>query len=234
MGTRQTAEEIKKEHLQVLGPTLGPLFHELYNEVVWLHAKWLEYQKLYTHSAKRIDLLNNTAPFFFKVIQIVLWENVILHIARLTDPPQSPGKKELKKNLTLLRLPLVIREQTLQEEIKSLVDEATSKCRFTRDWRNRRYAHRDLDLALNRGVLALPKMNIQKVESVLEAFRAVLNRVKDHYFQSRVMFENYKALDDAEALLYHLRVATDAESRREKRLREGKSLPEDLEPPTEI
>jgi len=234
MGTRQSAEEIKKEHLQVLGPTLGPLFHELYNEVVWINAKWLEYRKLYTHSAKRVDLLNNTAPFFFRIVQIVLWENVILHIARLTDPPQSPGKKKLKKNLTLLRLPLAIRKQTLQQEVKTLVDEAVSKSRFARDWRNRLYAHRDLDLALNRSVRSLPKANVQKVETVLEAFRAVLNRVIDHYFQSKVMFEHYKALDDAEALLYYLQVATYAVSRREKCLREGKPPPEDLESPPEI
>ena len=44
-----------------LGATLGPLYHALNKEVTWLHAKWLEYRKLYAESEERVDLLNGTA-----------------------------------------------------------------------------------------------------------------------------------------------------------------------------
>lgn len=100
MAENKTAEQVRNEHLQVLGPTLGPLYHALYNEVTWLHAKWKQYRLLFAESQERVDLLNDVAGFFFLLIQDVLWEDIILHIARLTDPPQSVGKD----NLTLLRL----------------------------------------------------------------------------------------------------------------------------------
>ena len=104
MGRQRSSEEVHEEHLRVLGPDLGSLYHVLYNEVTWLHAKWLEYRKLYGHSPERIDLLNQTAAFFFRVVQDVLWEDILLHLARLTGPRKSAGKA----NLTLLMLPDII------------------------------------------------------------------------------------------------------------------------------
>ena len=85
---------------------MGPLYHALESELTWFHAKWLEYRKLYAHSEKRIDFLNESAAFFFRIVQDTLLENILLHITRLTDPPRQ-GPFE---NLTLLQLPAAVND----------------------------------------------------------------------------------------------------------------------------
>ena len=111
----------------MLGPVLGPLFHALYDEVTWLHAKWKQYRILFAESPERIELLNGIAGFFFRVIQDVLWEDVVLHIARLTDPSRSFGKD----NLTLLRLAGTVQEPALSLEVANLVETGDVRSKTT-------------------------------------------------------------------------------------------------------
>lgn len=131
-----------------MGPSLGPFYHALYNDVVWLHAKWQQYRKLFADSPEGVELLNSVAGFFFVVIDRVLWDDVLLHLARLVDPATSLGKAE-KANVTLQALPAAIRDAPLALEVYSRVEEVKLRCAFAIDWRNRRIAHRDLALALN-------------------------------------------------------------------------------------
>lgn len=229
MGRSRSAEEIGQEQLQVLGSTLGPLYHALYKDVVWLHAKWLEYRKLYARSQKRIELLNDTAGFFFRVVQDALWENVLLHIARLTDPP-GQGKYT---NLTLLRLPEAVPDQCLADELRHLVENALCRSQFARQLRNKRLAHHDLSLAIDVKAEPLPGVSRQVVEEALDSFRRILNRLHVSYLGGEVGFEHFLTVRDAEALVHSLAVAARTEERRRDRFERGIPLPEDLEPPPE-
>ena len=148
MAEYKTAEQVRDEHLRVLGPTLGPLYYALDYEVTCLHAKWNQYRVLFAESPERVELLNRVAGFFFFVIEDVLWKDVVLHIARLTDWPQSGRKNE---NLTLLRLSAAVRPRApeLSREIKNLVKQAKTDAKSAREWRNRHLAHSDLKLAVD-------------------------------------------------------------------------------------
>ena len=95
-----TAKEVEQKDLKDFGPCLGPLFHALYNQVVRIHAKWIQFRKTYAKSEQQTQLLKDTAPFFFRVVRDVLIDDTLLHLARLTDPTKT-GKSG---NLTLLRL----------------------------------------------------------------------------------------------------------------------------------
>src|SRR2546430_16292006 len=66
----------------------------LWNEVAWLHAKWHEYKELYGEKPPRLELLNRASGFFFRIVQDTLWENTLLHLARLTDPSRSAGDRK--------------------------------------------------------------------------------------------------------------------------------------------
>src|SRR3989304_10132230 len=101
MARNLTPDDVRKEHLASMGPRLGPVCNELLNEVAWLHAKWHEYKELYGEKPTRVELLNRAAGFFFRIVQDTLWEDTLLHVARLTDPPGS-GRRQ---NLTVFRLP---------------------------------------------------------------------------------------------------------------------------------
>ena len=91
----RTADEAKLEYITRMGEPLGKLFSALWQEAAWLQSKWIEYVELFGTKRSRIELLNKAAPAFFKVVQDSLWEDTIIHIARLTDPPKSAGKDNL-------------------------------------------------------------------------------------------------------------------------------------------
>jgi hypothetical protein len=220
----RSAEEVEQEHLNVLGPRLGPLYHALENEVTWLHAKWNQFRHLYA-SEENVELLNEAAGFFFAVLQDVLWHDTLLHLARLTDPSRSHGSKD---NLSLRRLPEVIEDPTLSARVETLVADAVTSCEFARDWRNRHLAHRDLTLALNSGAVPLPGISRADIERSLAAFRAVLNEIKRHYWNETVVFEDFRAIGDAGCLTRRLARSVKAERNQRERWSRGIILPEDL------
>ena len=71
------------EYEMVLCPELGQLFYILYDEVCLLCAKWSQYQALFDQSAERVAVLNSVARSLFYIVQDVLFEHVVLQIARL-------------------------------------------------------------------------------------------------------------------------------------------------------
>ena len=95
METQKTAEEDKQDPTDKMGERLGSVFQELNTEVADLYIKWGEYVDLYGTKPSRVELLNETAPYFFKLVQDTLWEDTLLHISRLTDPPQYKDRKRL-------------------------------------------------------------------------------------------------------------------------------------------
>ena len=88
---------------------------------------------------------------------------MLLHLARLTDPPKQ-GKFE---NLTLLRLPGAVEDVQLRLKVCNLVEQVKSKTEFARTWRNRHIAHTDLPLALNAESEQLPGVSRSNVDNAL-------------------------------------------------------------------
>lgn len=219
------------QRLVVLGEALGPIYTALVDEVIWIHAKWLEFRKLLAKSPERIDLLNESAGFFLCVVQDVLWDDVLLHLTRLTDPPKSAGKE----NLTIRWLPTLIDDRQLACEVGRLVDVAVERCAFARDRRNRSLAHSDLRLALQSPqAQELAPASRETTGNALAAIAAVLNRIEGRYFDSEVAFGHFVAWLDADQLVYHLGVASHYEEGSRRRLQTGHPLPEDLESPPQI
>ena len=169
--------EVRLERINVLGPELGPVFHELDRELLWVQVKWEEYKALFATSPESVDVLNTLAPFFWWNIQTVMWEDVLLHICRLTDPP--------KRRLTVKQLPnLCPDDERVREELEKRIADAVHATRFARDWRNRRIAHRDLETALgqrkgNQGrAKPLAPATRLDVEQALRSTNAVLNVIR--------------------------------------------------------
>ena len=225
MNRYSSFQQVEQEHIKAMGTTLGPIYHALHNEVVWLHAKWLEYRKLYGTSEKRVELLNATAAFFFGVVQDVLWKDILLHIARLTDPLKH-GKCE---NLTIRRLPNNVEDDVLAGELRGLIEEGSDRFTFAREWRNKRLAHNDLTHAIDASATTLPAVSRQNVEDALDSLRQIMNCVHSRYLQSDYVFDHFFVSEDAEALLCSLAVSERVEDRRRERLQQGKPLPEDYE-----
>ncbi|MCB2167968.1 MAG: hypothetical protein KQI78_09920 [Deltaproteobacteria bacterium] len=132
MGSYLSAEEIKQNYIQKLGSDFGYLYYELWYEVSILHLRWDEYVELFGTNPSWIELLNDSAPRFFRTVQDALWESTLLHITRLTDPIKSCGKENLSIQCLL---------EFIDADIKPIISEqikdAVTKSKFCRDWRNR-------------------------------------------------------------------------------------------------
>ncbi len=186
-----------------MGETLGIQYTQLWQETAQLNIMWKEFIELFGTKPSSFELLNRSAGAFFRMVQDGIWEAIVLHIARLTEPPQSPGGKD-RQNLTLHNLPALIPDPKLKDEVKLLCDEATANTKFARDWRNRRIAHRDLDLALGGKARPLPPVPIKHVNDALESFSKIMNAIALPYVDSATSFGHSIRLHGAEELLYLL------------------------------
>jgi len=163
------------------------------------------------------------------MLQDELWENALLHLARLTDPAKSPGGKD-RANLTIQALPQLILDAELQTKVNKLVAEAIEQTDFCRDWRNRRIAHRDLKLALEQSTTPLAGGSRLKVKAALEAVASVLNAIGSHYLESETHFDLDVPNGGALSLLYVLDDGLRARDLKRQRLKEGRPLESDLAP----
>lgn len=223
----QTAAESKQTHIDAMGPELGPLYDAMWQQVAWLHTKWIQYVELYGAKELRLTLLNQAAPLFFRVVQDTLWEDVLLHIARLTDRLESMGHP----NLSIRRFPAAIDDDDTKLTVETRIDEAIAASEFCRDWRNRHIAHRDLRLALDRAAKPLKDANRAKVKEAIKAIDAVLNTISYYYLDSTTSFGPNGASGSARSLLYVLDDGIKADHARRERMKNGTSTPEDFENP---
>ena len=229
MSNVESAEQVKQRRIQVMGQELGEIFHTLSNELTWLHFRWAEYVALYGKSAKRVELMNRAAPFFFAILQDVAWHDVLLSIARFVDPAESMGKKD-KANLSIRALSPLTADATLRAKVEDLVQKARVAAEFAVDWRMRRLAHRDLAVALNRHPQPLKSANRLKVKEALESLAAVLNEMNRHYFDSTTWFDISEGEPGgAITLLERLRDGVKAHEARLQRMRDSTFTDDDLE-----
>ena len=101
-----TPEQVRDKFIEGMEPDLGELYFDLYTELGLLHIKWRQFLDLYGKDPARVDLLNQIAPEFFGRLQTTLYEDVILHMARMTDPKETGRQRQL--NLTLRRIAIVL------------------------------------------------------------------------------------------------------------------------------
>jgi hypothetical protein len=126
--------------------------HEtLWLECAQLHWELGAFEYLYAKDQSLLDILSETAPGFFKLLQPVLWDAMVLSICRMLDPDET-GKF---KNLSLRRLLKEEQSRAVDsmspERLKCAelaVEEAESKQKFARSWRDKRLSHNDLDQIL--------------------------------------------------------------------------------------
>jgi hypothetical protein len=225
MSAYRSEKEVKQHHIEKMGNDLGSLYHALWREFGWLSMKWDEYVELYGTKPSRIELLNRASGHFFRIVQDTLWEDTLMHISRITDPPKSMSKE----NLTIMKLPELIGDKGVKEQVSKLIDIAVEKAEFCRDWRNRHIAHIDFDLAMKSSAKPLQSANLAKVKEVLHCISDVLNAVSEHYMDSTTVFSIKGELCGAGSLLYFLSEGLRAEEERIDRLNAGIPSDEDFQ-----
>jgi hypothetical protein len=213
----RTAAEAKLEYVERMGADLGCIYHALWQHIARVHQKWGEYVELFGQKPSRVELLNRAAPSFFRIVQDALFDDVLLSIARLTDPPKSVGRG----NLTLLQLPRHIADAELRDRVSVSLEEAKQRSDFCRDWRNRRIAHADLALSLESAAEPLKVASRQKVADALKTIEATMNAVSAHYLESTTFFESSSASGGSLSVLYLLDDGLRARESRRDAIKQG-------------
>ena len=183
MAISRTPEEMLQNYTAAMGPKLGPAFHRLYNDNAWLHMKWNEFLKLFVKSPAQMRDLNTAAPGFFHQVQELWWDDMLLHIFRMTDT-----RKDVLSVHTLLReAPL-----PLKPIIESHVAVIMPATEFARHARHNSIAHRNLNVAL--GVTLLALVSRDDIRSALKAIDDLLHAVEHHFLKTHPT--NYDFLDN--------------------------------------
>jgi len=226
MGDHQSSDDVRASYVAAMGEPLGAVYHALWHQVALLHLRWNSYRGLFAASPQTIALLNSAAPAFFFDTERIMWEDVLLHLCRLTDPPQVGRQK--RETLTLKRLPPLVEDLAIRAEVQRFVDAADQRTQFARDWRNRRLAHTELPPLFGEIQRPLAIASREHVENALAAFRDVMNLVSRSYGQGIVGYEHsIGPLGGVENLLARLR---DGVESRRQRFRDA-GVPDFLLPP---
>ncbi len=198
-----------------MGSDLGPLCCELRDDFDWLRRKWSNFQELFGKGQERIDLLNMVASNFFYFLHRLFFEDAMLHLCRLTDPPRMRDRE----TLTVMALTDTVPDPALKASVEAKTKEVREDCEFARKWRNRRLAHTDLGTLREGHALALPSVDSAKIETALKSIDDLLTLVEDHYGLPHILL----ASDPwgAKPLIHHLERAKGAIDDEQQRWREA-------------
>lgn len=166
-----TAEQVLARCVRDMGAQLGPVYHALWNEAVWLHVKWDQYLLLYGHSRERVDLLNQAGSHIFWVVQEAMHDDILVHVARLVD--------RRRDTLSLHRLPRLV-PNGLCAEVTALIEAAACASQSAKAARDQRIAHTNFERALQRANFD-PSPSSAELKAALHAIRTVLDRLEMHY-----------------------------------------------------
>jgi hypothetical protein len=211
--THQTAEQVRAAKLAVMPRELAEVHHALWNEVAWLHGKWNDFRTLFGD----VDLLNETAPAFFGHLQTIMWEDVLLHICRLTDASQT---RQRHRRLTLEQLSRLVKgDSGLRRQVKSLMKAVRRNCKFAREWRNRLLAHKELPLFDGTGARPPLSASMRDVEVAERSIRNLMNCIDEYYGFGPTAYEHYIApLGGVQDMMFYLKQGLEAERRNREAL----------------
>ena len=205
--------------------SLADLHAKLEVELVWIYAKWRQFESVFAAPSPDIEVLNATAPDFFVQARDALIDDVLLSLCRVTDPARDRRGFENFSLGQLAEHPDVQALSGLAQEVAQLIAEADTRVNFARQRRNKRLAHSDLPTVLRAEDNPLLPYKRSDVNAALAAISAVVSRIQLHLTGCDGYYDDAVGFGDGHRLFQYLRAGMAAE--RERRLREG--IPEPLE-----
>ena len=197
-----------------------------------IRLKWRIYRALFATNKERVELLNTVSGTTALVIQDALYHEVILHLCRLADPPET-GKNT---NNTVSRLCRLVAPSEASDHLNALVNRLKIECEPLRNQRNWFIAHADRDAIFDKqsfgGVSRL------QIEASIDQLSALVTYVamaaQDTQFLSAPL--NSTAMDEVNLLrtLYYGRIKIDEIQKEAISLSSAPADPRSLPPEAEL
>jgi hypothetical protein len=184
MKEQSSSSEVLENHIKILGIEFGKIYNACWNDVGWLHLKWQQYKELYMVSQEQIDILSRVAGSFFKVVQDVLLDDILLHICRLIEFEKKGGKSRL----SLRRFIRFTRNTDIHDKLKSEIDALTKLVTPAVDRRNRLIAHKSFDLVIDENLHPLSEITYKDIAQMISSIDRMINIIEDKMFDSSTDF----------------------------------------------
>jgi len=184
--------------------------------------RWEEYLELFVKEPRSFEIMNETAPGFFRSVQDLYWESILLGLCRFADKRTVSGRRTLSLD-TLLSFS----NAQAVPRIAELVDCARQMTKFAQDWRNRHIAHADLQHALDKDVTPLAPASRIHVRGALAAIVDVLSSVEMYFTGAGLGFLGTDIGFGGQYLLNQLRAASRLQKEHWNRIKSGNMREED-------
>jgi len=151
---------------------LQELFLGFRDQCIWLRCCYNTYLALYESGDCTKKVLQASAPEFFRDLNDILIEYVLLQICKITDPAESAGRK----NLTFEGVNTVLGEDDLMtNEIAEFSCGLSHYRELVKDSRNKLISHLDRETVLNG--LTIGEHPEEEVKAFFECLQGYVNAV---------------------------------------------------------
>ena len=171
--------------------------------------------------------MDNTADVFFKTLWKILFDDIVLQLAKLTDVVSTKGKRGSKDNMTIRRLPGLV-DNEIKAEVGKIVNEIIKKAENAKTWRDKLLAHYDFNLLREPNKHSMPKISYSDMDEAMKALERLMNTINAHYCKAESLMFFFEAEDVVDRLVYFLQKGWQAEKDWEERMEAGNILPGDL------
>lgn len=147
-----------------------PLLH------IWNQWRYFYFESE-TSDRRRIEILNRTAPSFFRHLEPVLADHIMLGLARLNDNPTTRCKGGEKCNFVLRAvidgLSLPPGSET-GRRLQSLLEQFRASCDKLKQHRDKRIAHNDFAVAMQGSWVGLLTPTYSDIDSAMRALQEIV------------------------------------------------------------
>lgn len=155
----------------IIGDELGTIYYRLWNDSIWLKAKWEEFTILFIESETNVKLINKGLGRLAGILQRSLINDIILQIVRMTDASNSKGLS----NISFLKIAEHMDDDKYREIKLSILDLKDSAKTLLR-MRNKILAHNDLSEYYSNDD-SVGKVSISEIESCINKIIALIEQI---------------------------------------------------------
>jgi hypothetical protein len=165
------------------------LWNHINDETIMVHAYWQVFDQLFRQSPDQIDLLNQSAGFFFLVVQDVLATDIQLTLSKLADAAETFGKENATVEHLLNEVePFCATE--VANNLRQLCQRFKEACGPVQKRRNKLIAHADRNIALNK-IAAPPDVTVAQITEALKALADFMNAIQAHLEDSETAYDHF-------------------------------------------
>ena len=184
-------------------PDVPAQFDLVERELLLVRVKWQQFEALFG-TEENVNLVNQVASGFFRLVQDMFLDNVILSLTRLLDPPRSTGKDNLTIERLIASLPASV-APTVVAAVTADLEDIRSVAGGLTIIRNKLLAHNSLDEKQSGAATLYSGVTRNLITSVIDRLGALVNRLRQELNELTMLYEVTVYPHGAERLLSKLR-----------------------------